>query len=107
MGKAAGDRVGERKPISAGTSGTVVTLLETGFTTSGTSNTSLWSITANGTPLSLTSVTPSGTLIAIVHAAVSNGDVLLLSYSSGGDWTAGGVKLKAITNFPITNNVPP
>lgn len=43
----------------------------------------------------------------ILFTTVANGQVLRLHYTPGGITAVGGAPLSPISNFPVTNNVPP
>lgn len=67
-----------------------------------------WSFTQNGSPLTLTSVSGSGTTWTFVVGVISAGDVILWNYNSATGNTVSdpaGIELPTKTDQPVTNNV--
>jgi hypothetical protein len=66
-----------------------------------------FSVTADGSPLTINSRTTEGNVIVLTTNEIFEGDVLLVSYSQGSGDTVNGdsVELTAFTSKPVTNNV--
>jgi hypothetical protein len=66
-----------------------------------------YSVTANGSPLTINSLSVEGNIVVLTTNEIFEGDVLLVSYSQGSGDTLNGdsVELTAFASKPVTNTV--